>query len=478
MMKSGASLHARLTVGVLVLTALGLLLAALATNVLLRTYLVAGLDQQLMSAPRFEGGLPDQGGGSSSRPQLPSPFVITRIDSQGRVTDEIRGTQVGDLPSPDVSTVTPAQVQALHGQPFDLSSADGSTTYRAVAFPARDSSGSVTVVAIPTSSADDTARKVALASLAVGLFTLGLVGLLSRYVIRVGLRPLDEIEQTAERIAAGDLSERVPEMPEGTEIGRLSDSLNTMLGQIEEAFRERTESEERLRRFVSDASHELRTPLTAIRGYAELSRTGVYTDDESRTRAAGRIEEEAARMGVLVDDMLLLARLDQQRPLERAPLDVVDLVEAAAEGLRVAAPDREVVVSGTGSARVVGDAMRLRQVVDNLATNARVHTTPGTPIAFDVEAAGGWVSIAVRDQGPGMDQVEVDRAFERFYRGDPSRTRARGAGTGLGLSIAQAVVAAHGGDVSLVSSPEGGTTVTLRLPLAVEPAVTAEPANA
>ena len=475
-MRSRASLHTRLTVGVLVLTALGLLLAALATNVLLRTYLVAGLDQQLMSAPRFEGALPEQGGGSSARPQLPSPFVITAIDAQGDVTAQIKGTQVGDAPPPDVSGVTPATVASLHGQPFDLTSADGSVAYRAVAFPSRDASGGTVVVAIPTTSADDTARKIALASLAVGLFTLGLVGLLSRYVIRVGLRPLDQIEQTAERIAAGDLSERVPEMPEGTEIGRLSDSLNTMLGQIEEAFDERAESEDRLRRFVSDASHELRTPLTAIRGYAELSRTGVYTDDESRTRAAARIEEEAARMGVLVDDMLLLARLDQQRPLERAPLDVVDLVEAAAEGLRVAAPDREVVVRSVGSALVVGDAMRLRQVVDNLATNARVHTTPGTTITFDVEASDGWASIAVCDEGPGMDPVEVERAFERFYRGDPSRTRARGAGTGLGLSIAQAVVSAHGGDVSLVSSPEAGTTVTLRLPLAVD--VPVEPVNA
>ncbi|MFN8157322.1 MAG: HAMP domain-containing sensor histidine kinase [Candidatus Nanopelagicales bacterium] len=476
-MRSRASLHTRLTVGVLVLTALGLLLAAIATNLLLRTYLVSALDQQLMSAPRFDGGLPDQGSGTSTRPQLPSPFVITRIDSSGAVTEQIRGTQVGDAPSPDVSGVTTSLVQSQHGEPFDLTSADGSTGYRAVAFPQRDGSGSI-VVAIPTTSADDTAHKVALASLAVGLFTLGLVGLLSRYVIRVGLRPLDEIEQTAERIAAGDLSERVPEMPEGTEIGRLSDSLNTMLGQIEEAFDERAESEERLRRFVSDASHELRTPLTAIRGYAELSRTGVYSDDESRTRAAARIEEEAARMGVLVDDMLLLARLDQQRPLERAPLDVVDVVEAAAEGLRAAAPDREVVVRACGSAQIVGDAMRLRQVVDNLATNARVHTTPGSPITFTVDAADGWAVVSVSDEGPGMDPVEVQRAFERFYRGDPSRTRARGAGTGLGLSIAQAVVAAHGGEVSLESSPDSGTTVTLRLPLMVDAAAPAEPVNA
>jgi two-component system OmpR family sensor kinase len=322
------------------------------------------------------------------------------------------------------------------------------------------------VVAVATAGPDDTARKVALASLAIGLFTLGLVGLLSRYVIRVGLRPLDEIEATAERIAAGDLTQRVPDMPEGTEIGRLSSSLNGMLGQIETAFDERTASEDRLRRFVSDASHELRTPLTAIRGYAELSRTGVYTTDEDRTRAASRIEEEAARMGVLVDDLLLLARLDQQRPLERAEVDVVVLVRAAAESLRAVAPDREVVVDSVPTAIVEGDALRLRQVIDNLVTNARIHTTAGAPIRLVVGVDSGWVSVAVADSGPGMSPVEVERAFERFYRGDTSRSRARGAGTGLGLSIAQAVVAAHGGEVSLVSSPDAGTVVTIRLPLA------------
>jgi two-component system OmpR family sensor kinase len=176
--------------------------------------------------------------------------------------------------------------------------------------------------------------------------------------------------------------------------------------------------------------------------------------------------------------MLLLARLDQQRPLERSPLDLVDLVEAAAEGLRVAAPDREVRVASVESARIVGDALRLRQVIDNLATNARVHTTSGTPITFDVSVDDRFAQVRVRDSGPGMDQVEVDRAFERFYRGDASRTRSRGAGTGLGLSIAQAVVAAHGGTVALESSPDAGTTVTLRLPLVPVAAPAVDPVNA
>ena len=468
-MSRGASLHARLIVGVLLLTALGLTLAAVATNYLLRTYLVSQVDQQLLGAPRFADRLqPLPGGpnGGQRQPQLPSPFVVTRLSSSGTVIEQTRGSQVAGAPAPDVVGLTLDEVHALRGAPFDVSGVgDASYSYRAVAVPLADGSGSV-VVAVSTESIDSTTRDAAIAALAVGLLTLGLVGLLAGGVIRVGLRPLDEVEQTAERIAAGDLSQRVPDMPDGTEIGRLAASLNGMLGQIEGAFSERAASEDRLRRFVSDASHELRTPLTSIRGYAELTRSGAFTTDEERARAAGRIEEEAARMGVLVDDLLLLARLDQQRPLERIPVDVVPVVGAAADALRAAAPDRPVTVESIDAAVVEGDALRLRQVIDNLATNARIHTTAGSPIAFVVAREGDVVRVEVRDCGPGMDDVELARAFERFYRGDPSRNRARGAGTGLGLSIASAVVEAHGGTVTLASSPGSGTTVTLRLPLA------------
>ena len=472
-MKRGVSLHTRLIVGVLLLTGLGLTLAAVATNYLLRSYLVSQVDRQLLGAPRFADRLqplPGAPPGGQRQPQLPSPFVVTRLSATGEVIDQSRGSQVADAPAPDVVGLTLADVQALQGAPFDVSGVDdASYSYRAVAVPLADGSGSV-VVAVSTESIDSTTRDAAIASLAVGLVTLGLVALLAGSVIRVGLRPLDEVEQTAERIAAGDLSQRVPDMPEGTEIGRLAASLNGMLGQIEGAFSERAASEDRLRRFVSDASHALRTPLTSIRGYAELTRSGAFSSDEERARAAGRIEEEAARMGVLVDDLLLLARLDQQRPLEQEPVDVVSVVGAAADALRAAAPDRDVTVESIESAVVEGDALRLRQAIDNLATNARVHTTPGSPIAFVVDRDGDVVRLEVRDSGPGMDDAEVTHAFERFYRGDPSRNRARGAGTGLGLSIASAVVAAHGGSVELESSPAAGTTVTLRLPLAAVPA--------
>jgi two-component system OmpR family sensor kinase len=495
--KRGASLHARLTLGVLLLTALGLLLAATASSLLLRNYLVGQVDQQLLSSPRFAdrppSGVPgatttgdslttacstsSSSNGQNRERQLPSPFVITYLTNQGTVACTRKGSQVADAPDPDVAGLTLATVQSRDGQPFDVSGVDSSYGYRAIATPLADGSGLV-VVAVSTESINGTMKNVALASLAVGLLTLGLVALLSGWVIRVGLRPLEDVERTAERIAAGDLSQRVPDMPEGTEIGRLSTSLNGMLGQIEEAFDERAASEERLRRFVADASHELRTPLTSIRGYAELTRSGAFTDEADRARAVARIEEEAARMGVLVDDLLLLARLDQQRPLERVPLDVVGVVEAAAEALRAAAPDRVVTVTAPERAEVVGDPVRLRQVLDNLCANARVHTTAGSPVELDVRAEDTWVRIDVRDHGPGMAPDEVDRAFTRFYRGDASRTRARGAGTGLGLSIAQAVAEAHGGTVSLASTPDDGTTVTLRLPTAPLDAHDPTPATA
>jgi two-component system OmpR family sensor kinase len=253
-------------------------------------------------------------------------------------------------------------------------------------------------------------------------------------------------------------------MPAGTEIGRLAASLNGMLGQIESAFDERRASEDKLRRFVADASHELRTPLTSIRGYAELSRTGAISDEQDRRAAVARIEAEAVRMGVLVDDLLLLARLDQQRPLERRPVDLVEVAAAAADALRVAAPDRVVTVTAPARLVVTGDAARLRQVIDNLLTNARVHTAAGSPVELVATSAGTDAVLIVRDRGPGMAAADLAHATERFYRGDPSRTRQHGGGSGLGLSIVAAIVAAHGGRLEVVSSPADGTSVTVRLP--------------
>ena len=477
------SLRARLVVVVLLLTSLGLVLAATAGTLLLRQHLVAQVDDQLAGAARVAAQRPPPPsqveGDQGRRSELPSPFVLTELDATGAVVTEWRGSQTATAPAPDLSGLTLAEVTARQGQPFDLAATgDAAYSYRAVAIPLSDGSGSgrgsgsgSMVLAISTESIDDTTGRAILASLAVGLLVLGLVGLLAVGVVDVGLRPLDEVERTAERIAAGDLSQRVPDLPEGTEIGRLSAALNGMLAQIESAFDERTTSEDRLRRFVADASHELRTPLTTIRGYAELARSGALAGDETaRTTAVARIEGEAVRMGVLVDDLLLLARLDQHRPLEREQLDLVPLVSATADALRAAAPDRAVTVVAPAEAVVHGDAARLRQVLDNLASNARLHTAAGSPVSFEVTAHAGLAQVVVTDTGPGMSEVEVEHAFDRFYRGDPSRTRGGGGGTGLGLSIAQAIATAQGGRLALVSSPGHGTTVTVVLPLVTGPA--------
>ena len=294
-------------------------------------------------------------------------------------------------------------------------------------------------------------------------------------VVRRSLRPLEEVESTAAAIAAGDLSRRVPESDARTEVGRLSGAFNAMVDQIETAFRAREASEsaartseDRMRRFVADASHELRTPLTSIRGFAELYRQGAVRETAELDRMMRRVEDEASRMGLLVEDLLLLARLDQQRPLRQEPVDLLEVVSDAAHDARVLAPDRQIDldVSGDEAPVVLGDDARLRQVVTNLVSNALTHTPAGTPVALTLQTgrrpAGdrghghgrGWVRVGVHDQGPGLSDEDRERVFERFYRADTSRTRAAG-GSGLGLSIVAALVAAHGGVVTVESEPGG-----------------------
>jgi two-component system OmpR family sensor kinase len=289
----------------------------------------------------------------------------------------------------------------------------------------------------------------------------------------VGLRPLEGIGETAGAIAAGDLSRRVEPADDRTEVGKLGASLNAMLAQIEAAFEERRASESRLRRFVADASHELRTPLTSIRGYAELFRRGAGDRPEDLEKSMERIEAEASRMGVLVDDLLLLARLDQGRPLDREPLDLADVVSKAVEGFRVVEPDRPIELEVDGQTGMAGDEGRLRQVVDILLDNARVHTATGTLVRVRLGAQDGDVVLSVEDEGPGLSEEQREKAFERFYRGDPGRSRSTG-GAGLGLSIATAIVEAHGGTISASSPGSGGARFEVRLPSS--PAVPPPPA--
>ncbi len=316
--------------------------------------------------------------------------------------------------------------------------------------------------------------------LLVGLAVLVVLGLAGYALVRNSLRPLAEVERTARAIAAGDLSQRVPEGSQRTEVGRLSTALNGMLARIERAFRaqqaseaEARGSEEKMRRFVADASHELRTPLTSIRGFAELYRQGAVGSDEEIARLMSRIEAEGSRMGVLVEDLLLLARLDQRRPLSLTPVDLAAIAGDAVHDARAVQPDRPIALhldeSLTDVPVVLGDEGRLRQVVGNLVTNALTHTPPGTRVTVSIaqDDDADVLLLRVSDGGPGMDAADAARAFERFYRADTSRTRqgggAEAGGSGLGLAIVASLVQAHGGTITLDTAPGRGATFTVHL---------------
>ncbi|MHB8330118.1 MAG: sensor histidine kinase, partial [Acidimicrobiales bacterium] len=295
-------------------------------------------------------------------------------------------------------------------------------------------------------------------------------GALAWWIVRRGLRPLDDMAATAGAIAAGDLSRRVPDAGGRSEVGRLGVALNAMLGDIERAFAARAASEDRLRRFLADASHELRTPLTSIRGYAEIFDRGARDRPEDLATSMRHIRAEADRMSELVNDLLLLARLDRERPLQREQLDLTEVVGAAVDAARVSSPDRSIAMHAPAPVPVVGDASRLRQVADNLLANAARHTPPGTPVEVLVEVRaevdGPGALLEIRDHGPGIEAAQQAHIFEPFHRADPSRARATG-GVGLGLAIVSAIARAHHGDVG-VRSNGSGATFWVRLPLLAE----------
>ncbi|MDQ3655229.1 MAG: HAMP domain-containing histidine kinase, partial [Chloroflexota bacterium] len=325
--------------------------------------------------------------------------------------------------------------------------------------------GGLLIVAAPTRDVEEaTARLVRIVLLASGI-ALAVATAFCWWLIRQGLKPVDRMVDTASAIAAGDLAQRVPDPDPATELGRLGTALNEMLTQIEEAIAARAAGEQRLRRFVADAAHELRTPLTSLRGYAELYRQGALPDEPAVRNAMGRIESEGERMARLVDDLLLLARLDQSRALDMAPVDIVPIVREAIEAFTVVAPDRPVSTDLPERATVEGDRLRLRQIVDNLLSNVRTHTPAGTSVAVAVTTDNAQVSIMVSDTGPGIPEEDREHLFERFWRADRARTRSRG-GTGLGLAIVQSLVEAHSGAIAVESQQGHGTTFTVTLPIA------------
>jgi len=342
--------------------------------------------------------------------------------------------------------------------------------------------GGTLVVALPLDQEAGTLNRLMLIEILVTVAVLAAAVAVGLWLVRLGLRPLDEISATAATIARGDLTQRVARAEPGSEVGRLGQALNLMLGQIEAAFAERRaseaqlrQSEERLRRFVADASHELRTPLAVIRAYAELFRRGADRHPEDLPRLLRRIESEATRMGALVEDLLLLTRLDQRRPLQRRPVDLGAAATEAVEAATAVEPARPLELklgsSGgvTDSVEVLGDPDRLRQVVDNLLANVRAHTPADAPAQVQVwsDAAKGVAIVEVADRGPGLTREQAKRVFERFSRADGSRFRSpsHDGGAGLGLSIVAAIAAAHGGRAAVRSAPGEGAVFRVELPL-------------
>jgi two-component system OmpR family sensor kinase len=389
--------------------------------------------------------------------------------------DRRGGGSPSDQAPPRLPKLDLATVLNQGDEPFTVPADGPGHAWRVRVAPFPDGGGSE-LVAISLDDVDGPVEQLAWAETAIGGAVLLLLGLLAYVVVRSSLRGLVAVEHTAEAIAAGDLTQRVPPAHPSTEVGRLSNALNAMLGQIESAFETRRASEEaarasesRMRRFVADASHELRTPLTSIRGFAELYRDRGGADPDAN-QVIGRIEHHAVRMGTLVDDLLLLARLDQQRPLERRPVDLLALATDAVVDGRATAPDHPLRLVTTGGEDdpppvVVGDETRLRQVVANLLANAFTHTPAGTEVTVSVGTEDGMAVLEVADTGRGISPQDAERVFERFYRTDPSRARTHG-GAGLGLSIVAALVAAHHGEVSVTTAPGAGARFEVRLPLA------------
>lgn len=469
-------LWARLVAVALLLSAVALAITGSVGASLLRGYLVGQVDDQLRQSVTE---LPHDA--LASGEPRPGPYYMGLADANGRLrqtliqpfrgTPDIRAASVTKAPSGPFTEV-------VGGRP----GGNWRVYVQHVQFADTGEYGYL-VVASNLAAVDATVSRLVNIDLAAGLIVLGALAVAGYGMVRVSLRPLRDIERTAAAIASGDLSRRVPEEPPGTEVGRLGRSLNGMLTQIEGAFRarERSEaaardSERRMRRFVADAGHELRTPLTSIRGFAELHRQrGASASPEQTDELIGHIEDSATAMGLLVEDLLLLARLDQQRPLQQAPVNLVELAADVVIDARTRAPAREIEITGIGIAEgdpvvVTGDGPRLRQILANLVNNALTHTPDGTPVTIGVgytERDGHRLALMqVADTGPGLPPEQASRVFERFYRADPSRTRAQG-GTGLGLSIVASLAAAHGGSAEVETAPGQGATFRVLLP--VEP---------
>ncbi|HXZ83689.1 MAG TPA: ATP-binding protein [Acidimicrobiales bacterium] len=473
------SLRARLSLGLVLVVGVGLVVADIVVYSQVESYLLSQVDSELNTALQPVVRQLTSGGGFFSGNfgfgrDTPPGTCGALIDSSGVVT-ETPSTSLEGRPAPDFPASLRTPSSSGTASYFSVgANGDSSFRYRVLAQPETllifgSETPGYAVVAIPLTSLDQTLSQLVTIDVAVSAAVLVVLALLGLVVIRVGMRPLVAIERTAGAIAAGDLSRRVEPADTHTEVGRLGTSLNKMLAQIEQAFAEQQASEARLRQFLADASHELRTPLTSIRGYSELFRRGAADHPEDLTSAMRRIEDEAARMGVLVDDLLLLARLDQGRPLERAPVDLAEIAREVSADASVVDAERPITLEASAPIIVIGDEQRLRQALANLVRNALEHTPPGTPVEVSVRVEADRAVLTVADHGPGIPPEHLPRIFERFYRADPARTRESG-GMGLGLAIVLSIAEAHGGSARVESEMGSGATFLVELPLATQAA--------
>ncbi|WP_017538704.1 sensor histidine kinase [Nocardiopsis halophila] len=459
-------LRFRLLVGLLAVTAAGLLVTCVVGFVTLRGYITDRIDDQVVLAAeramaRLDNDTPPVGVEAPS----PSPYLVVLVDrGTGRVNQVYGDLERDDVVLARLEEVPVRELRRL-GATEEIVDLDGRESsvppYRATV---RQRADGLMVTAVPTNEREEYPWNLVLTQLVTAVLLLGGLLLAGRWLIGRGLDPLDRIATTADRISTGsDLSARMPVAEGGSEVGRLASAINTMLGRLERAFAAQRASEERVRAFAADASHELRTPLTTIRGYAELGRQGAIPEQEL-SGAMRRIEDEAERMGTLVAELLELARLDRTGALHLDGADLVRVVGDMVEDHRVVHPERPVVLRAPDALECRVDEARFRRVVANLLANAAEHTPEGTPVEVRLSASGPYAALRVRDEGPGMGTADLDRAFDRFHRG----TRSPGGGSGLGLSIVAAIAAAHGGDAGIESERGAGTAVTVRFPFAPE----------
>jgi two-component system OmpR family sensor kinase len=445
------------------------LVTAVLGATLLRSYLLSRSDSQLRDfatvASRIVQRQQLQPAGNSSRPQaLPTQFLVEVVSAGGKIA--MAG---GPLGAADGPTLSAAQLSQT-GTPFTAPAAGPSGgSWRVLV---QRLSGGQLVVAYSLGDLDSTVTRLEVADALAGGVAVVLLAGVGLPLVRASLKPLRRIEATASAIAGGDLSRRIDHPAGNTEVGRLAEALDVMLASIEAAYRARSDgeararaSQQRMQRFIADASHELRTPLTSVRGLAEYGlQQGEAADREEMLRLMRLIAGEAGRMGRLVDDLLLLARFDAGRPLDRRPVDLASIAAEAVQHARIVAPGRPITVEAAEPVIVDADAERLRQIIDNLIGNAIQHTPSGSPVTVTVTVTGelGTARLTVADRGPGMTPEQASRVFERFYRTDDARTRASG-GAGLGLAIAASLAAAHGGELTVDATPGQGATFCLRL---------------